>query len=156
MKSKNFIYVFFALIVACVFVSCDKKEPQIHTDASLQFSTAITYVGSMVNADGAVVAEDANVLVERIPFDSLQAVHMHITVPSIAMDQEANFNVCAAGQDRYFFSTGSSSSTTGEAIQNCSCVLNGDVLTMYLSLNSKYKFSTATAAKIYTFTCKKQ
>lgn len=137
------------------FTACsdDDDNNETHTDASYLVNG--TFQGNVVDVNGLERATDVVVTIDRFDSETAQASTVHITSVSLDMDQTAIFNVAKAGDNRYTFSSGSVSTTTGSATRNSGGVLDGDVLTLYLTLNSKFKFSTATAAKMYTFTCTK-
>ena len=150
MKLKNIFFIMLCMLTAVGFVSCDDDDDvtSTHTDASLLVNG--TFKGTIVDKDGVVKAEDVEVTLTRFEGENVQATTFHLTAPSISMDQTAVFNVACAGDNRYTFSSGSVVTATGEAIRNSGAILEGDELTVMVTMNSKYKFSTASAAKPYT------
>ena len=104
------------------FVACDDDDdPVVHTDASV-----------LVNG---TFSEEENT----------QAVTVKIVSPTLTMDQEAVFNVAKAGNDRYTFGNGSAA-----AARNTGGVIEGNNITIYTTLSSKYKFNATASAKAYT------
>lgn len=152
MKLKRLSYMILGVALSLGLASCnndDAFEPSsAHTDASALVGG--TYQGQMVNEDGEAIASDVVVTLGKINEANTQAVNAKFAAPSVSMDMEANFNVAKAGENRYTLSNGRSSTTVGEATRNCAGIIENNNLTFYLTLNSKYKFSTATAAKSYT------
>lgn len=155
MKLNNIFYLMLCMLFTVSFTACsdDDDNTETHTDASYLVNG--TFQGNVVDVNGLERATDVVVTIERFDAETAQASTIRITSVSLDMDQTATFNVAKAGDNRYTFASGSTSTATGSAIRSSGGVLDGDVLTLYLTLNSKFKFSTATAAKMYTFTCTK-
>lgn len=150
MKSKNIIFLMLCLLLPLGFVSCndDDDDPITRTDAS-QLVSGI-FEGNIVDASGVERATDVVVTIDRIDNDEIQAVSVHLTSASLNMDQTAVFNVGKAGNDRYVFAAGTTSVTAKSG-----GYLEGGNLTLYITMTSKFKISTASAAKMYTFSCTK-
>ena len=109
------------------FVSCsDDDDPETHTDASVLVGG--TFTGSICDSKGVEKATDVK-----------------LVSASLKMETEDIFNVAKAGNDRYTFGSGSAS-----APKNTGGVIEGNKVTVYASLNSKYKFNSASAGKLYT------
>ena len=148
MKMKK-IFLMLCLALPLGFVSCgDDDEANTHTDASPL--VAGTYMGTMENADGQVVASDVIVTITKNETANVQSVNMTLKSAALNMDQTGIFNVAKAGNNRYTFGSGSIATTAGSAIKYSGGVLEGISLTFYVTMSSSYKFSVATAAKRYT------
>lgn len=151
MKLKRLSYMVLGVALSLGLASCNDDDFELsstHTDASSLVGG--TYQGEMVNENGETIASDVVVTIAKINDASIQAVTVTFAAPSVNMDMEANFNVAKAGENKYNLSNSRNSTTVGEATRNCAGVIENNNLTFYLTLNSKYKFSTATAAKSYT------
>jgi len=149
MKLKNIFFLMLCLLLPLGFVSCsDDDDPVTHTDAS--YLVDGTYQGNIVDVNGVERATDVVVTIERLDKEDVQAVSVHLVSASLSMDQTAVLNVGKAGNDRYIFTAG----TTSVAAKSGG-FLEGDLLTLYFTMTSKFKISTASAAKMYTFTCTK-
>lgn len=149
------IFLMLCLALPLGLVSCGSDdEVNTHTDASTLVNG--TFTGTIEDADGNVKASDVTVTIAKSSVENTQSVDMTFKAPSISMDQAAIFNVAKAGDNRYTFGSGSISTKAGEAIKNCGGVLDGSSLTFYVTMNSTYKFSSATAAKRYTMKLAKQ
>ena len=69
------------------------------------------------------------------------------------MNIEAPYNVSKASDNRYLFAAGDAGSLK---YRYCGGELNGDDLTFYLTLSSKFAYNATASAKVYTLKCKKQ
>lgn len=124
--------------------SCsDDDDESTHTDAS--YLVGGTYTGTMYDANDAVKASDITVTVSRVDADTIQAITVKFTSTALNMSNESVFNVAKAGADRYTFSTGASGTT-----RNTGGVIEGNKITIYTTLSSRYKFNATTSAKRYT------
>ena len=74
-----------------------------------------------------------------------QELAAQMATEGLKMDQEAVFNVAKAGENRYTFGNGSAA-----AARNTGGVIEGNDLTVYTSLSSKFKFNATSSAKRYT------
>ena len=152
MKALKIIASAFCAVIMMGMVACHtSNEPtSTHTDASRLVSGEFN--GLARNADGDTIATDVQVSITRVEADTIQAVTVHIQSATMNnMDQTGIFNVAKAGENRYLMGSGTSSTATGSSTFLSSLVLDGDHLTMDLTLNSKFTFSTASAAKHYYF-----
>lgn len=151
MKLRKVLYLMVGMALCWGFSSCQDDDygfSSDHTDASSQ--VVGTFTGNIYNSENEVVASDVIASIEKINESTVQAVAVAIKAASIEMDLTANFNAAKAGENRYILNNGNSSTKVGEATRNSAGVLEGNTLTMYVTLNSKYKWSTASAAKRYT------
>lgn len=155
MKLKNIFYLILCVLFATNLTACSDDDDTSVTNTDASYLVNGTFTGNVVDVNGDERATDVVVTIERVDDATIQASTIHVTSTSLNMDQTAIFNVAKAGDNRYTFASGSTSTSTGSAIKNSGGILDGDVLTLYLTLNSSFKFSTASAAKRYTFTCTK-
>lgn len=137
------------LFCSLSFVACDDDDdPVTHTDASTLVGG--TFTGSIVDADGNEKASDVVVTVSKFEAENTQAITVKIVSATLSMDQEGVFNVAKAGNDRYTFGNGSAA-----AARNTGGVIEGNQITIYTTLSSKYKFNATSSAKRYVITCTK-
>lgn len=132
------------LFCSLSFVACDDDdEPETHTDASVLVSG--TFTGSIYDASGVEKASDVVVTISKFEAEDTQALTVKIVSATLSMDQQDVFNVAKAGNDRYTFSSGAST-----ASRNTGGVVEGNNLTIYTTLSSKFKFNATSSAKSYT------
>ena len=125
------------VLFSLTFAACDDDDdPVTHTDASVLVGG--TFNGSMFDEDGNEKASDVVVTISKFEAENTQAI-------TVKMDQEAVFNVAKAGENRYTFGNGSAA-----AARNTGGVIEGNDLTVYTSLSSKFKFNATSSAKRYT------
>lgn len=149
MKLKSILFLMLGLFCSLSFVACDDDDdPVTHTDASVLVNG--TFNGSIYDADGNEKASDVVVTVSKFEEENTQAITVKIVSASLSMDQEAVFNVAKAGTDRYTFGNGSAA-----AARNTGGVIEGNNITVYTTLSSKYKFNATSSAKRYTITAVK-
>ena len=130
------------VLFSLTFAACDDDDdPVTHTDASVLVGG--TFNGSMFDEDGNEKASDVVVTISKFEAENTQAVK--IASATLKMDQEAVFNVAKAGENRYTFGNGSAA-----AARNTGGVIEGNDLTVYTSLSSKFKFNATSSAKRYT------
>ena len=136
------------------FVGCDDDDdPVTHTDASTLVNG--TFNGSIYDVDGNEKASDVVVTVSKFEAESTQAITVKIVSATLKMNQEAVFNVAKAGNDRYTFSSSAPATGPAAAARNTGGVIEGNNLTIYTTLSSKFKFNATTSAKRYTIICTK-
>lgn len=144
MKLKSILFLMLGFLCSLSFVACDDDDdPAVHTDASVLVNG--TFSGSIYDASGNEKASDVVVTVTKLEEENTQAVTVKIVSPTLTMDQEAVFNVAKAGNDRYTFGNGSAA-----AARNTGGVIEGNNITIYTTLSSKYKFNATASAKAYT------
>lgn len=153
MKLKNIIYVAALAFMPLAFTACsdDDDDPVVHTDASALVNG--TYTGSIFDVNGNEKANDIIVIVNKIDKENVQAVDVVVKSTALKMNIEAPYNVSKAGDNRYLFAAGDAGSLK---YRYCGGELNGDDLTFYLTLSSKYAYNATASAKVYTLKCKKQ
>ena len=96
----------------------------------------------MFDEDGNEKASDVVVTISKFEAENTQAITVKIASATLKMDQEAVFNVAKAGENRYTFGNGSAA-----AARNTGGVIEGNDLTVYTSLSSKFKFNATSSAK---------
>ncbi len=149
MKLKSILFLILGLFCSLSFVACDDDDdPETHTNASLLVNG--TFKGSIYDASDVEKASDVVVTISKFDAENTQALTVKIVSATLGMDQEGVFNVAKAGEDRYTFSSGSSA-----AVRNTGGVVEGNNLTIYTTLSSKYKFNATSSAKSYTIKCTK-
>ena len=144
MKLKSILFLMLGVLFSLGFVSCsDDDVPETHTDASVLVGG--TFTGSICDSKGVEKATDVVVTISKYEEENTQAIKVKLVSASLKMETEDIFNVAKAGNDRYTFGSGSAS-----APKNTGGVIEGNKVTVYASLNSKYKFNSASAGKLYT------
>lgn len=130
------------VLFSLTFAACDDDDdPVTRTDASVLVGG--TFQGSIY--DGNEKASDVVVTISKFEAENTQAITVKIASATLKMDQEAVFNVAKAGENRYTFGNGSAA-----AARNTGGVIEGNDLTVYTTLSSKFKFNATSSAKRYT------
>lgn len=149
MKLKSILFLMLGFLLPLSFASCDDDdEPATHTDASTLVDG--TFYGTMYDADDNEKATDVVVTVSKFEAENTQAVTVQIVSASLSMDNTDVFNIAKAGENRYTFANASAA-----AARNTGGVVEGNSITIYTTLNSKYKFNATSSAKKYTIKCAK-
>lgn len=131
------------VLFSLTFAACDDDDdPVTRTDASVLVGG--TFQGSIYDEDGNEKASDVVVSISKFEAENTQALTVKIASATLKMDQEAVFNVAKAGENRYTFGNGSA------AARNTGGVIEGNSLTVYTTLSSKFKFNATSSAKRYT------
>ena len=132
------------VLFSLTFAACDDDdEPVTRTDASVLVGGI--FQGSIYDEEGNEKASDVVVSISKFEAENTQALTVKITSATLKMDQEAVFNVAKAGENRYTFGNGSAA-----AARNTGGVIEGNSLTVYTTLSSKFKFNATSSAKRYT------